>query len=748
MFASQSLRTLLHSTARSNWRVSPTRLTPGSNIWSASQQYLVPAAPSVYRRHMTMASNGEKEATAAATGDEIFTYDGKDYKGVREGKATILVPASAVSSGKGGAAAVQQVFYNPIQQFNRDLSVLAIRAHGEELMEKRQEMLEKRKANPGGKRRDKKRRRQQGDEVTERPAKVQVSEGEDGAVQATETAQAPVDVNQEATEANEPTEAAKESETKETKEEAGPSETPPKFTILDALSASGLRALRYSHELPFVTSVTANDLTKSAAESIKLNAKHNGLEDKIQVTHDDAIAHMYRRIADDLSDRDARGKPGKKNKYNVIDLDPYGTASPFLDAAVQAVRDDGGLLCVTCTDASHWAGHCYAEKSFSLYGGVPIRGPHTHEVGLRIILQSIASAAARHGLHIEPVLSLSIDFYCRLWVRVRQNPSAISFLGGKTMLMYQCSGCSSWETQSLVRTKVASKKKGSGHFFKHGLAQAPPTDQNCRHCDSKMHIAGPMYGGPLHNADFVQRMLDLLPTADKAVYGTLPRIEGMLTTALEELLPGPEPQGDLDPKDVEMAKIDHYPFFVLPSFLAGTLNSQSIPEALFRGALSHLGYRATRSHCKPGSIKTDAPWDTIWFIMREYVRQKAPVRLDRVKPGSPAYKLLGLDKAEEGKAKAVETVEGETKNGEAQESKETAEKQPAVQEVEMKEVEAQEGEAQEGEEQLSSEAELRKTLVFNDALARLGRERGQRKLVRYQFNPEKNWGPMTRAAGK
>jgi tRNA (guanine26-N2/guanine27-N2)-dimethyltransferase len=30
-----------------------------------------------------------------------------------------------------------------------------------------------------------------------------------------------------------------------------------------------------------------------------------------------------------------------KNRVDVVDLDPYGTAAPFLDAAVQAVRDDG-----------------------------------------------------------------------------------------------------------------------------------------------------------------------------------------------------------------------------------------------------------------------------------------------------------------------------------------------------------------------------------------------------------------------
>ena len=39
-------------------------------------------------------------------------------------------------------------------------------------------------------------------------------------------------------------------------------------------------------------------------------------------------------------------EPAKR--FDVIDLDPYGTACPFLDSAVQAVAD-GGLLCVTCT---------------------------------------------------------------------------------------------------------------------------------------------------------------------------------------------------------------------------------------------------------------------------------------------------------------------------------------------------------------------------------------------------------------
>ncbi len=37
---------------------------------------------------------------------------------------------------------------------------------------------------------------------------------------------------------------------------------------------------------------------------------------------------------------------GRKERYDVIDLDPYGSPSPFLDAAVQAVSDGGESVAV------------------------------------------------------------------------------------------------------------------------------------------------------------------------------------------------------------------------------------------------------------------------------------------------------------------------------------------------------------------------------------------------------------------
>ena len=32
---------------------------------------------------------------------------------------------------------------------------------------------------------------------------------------------------------------------------------------------------------------------------------------------------------------------GEKQRVDVVDLDPYGTAAPFIDAAVQCVNDGG-----------------------------------------------------------------------------------------------------------------------------------------------------------------------------------------------------------------------------------------------------------------------------------------------------------------------------------------------------------------------------------------------------------------------
>ncbi|KFH42936.1 hypothetical protein ACRE_063180 [Hapsidospora chrysogenum ATCC 11550] len=645
------------------------------------------------------------DAVATGTAEK----DGVQFKTVQEGKATILVPQGAKIGED--TSEVQQVFYNPIQQFNRDLSVLAIKTYGAQAVER------KRQHNARISSKGKKRKRGQDDEKDDAPQqKQESSEAQPTAAGQTETSDRP--------------------------------HQRPQFKILDALSASGLRALRYAHEIPLVTSVTANDLSASAADSIKANVAHNGLEDKIRVTNDDALALMYRAIAEGLSKSEYPGKPAKSHKWDVIDLDPYGTAAPFFDAAVQAVRDDGGLLCITCTDSAIWAGHSWCEKTFSLYGGTPVKGTHSHEVGLRLIIQSVASSAARYGLDIEPLLSLSIDYYVKIFIRVTRSPQTVKFLGSKSMLLYSCdSGCGAWQTQPMMKAKTAPNKKGSGHFYKHGMAQGPTASPFCPHCGTKTHLNGPMYGGYLHSPEFVQRLLDQLPDADPKTYGTLTRLKGMLQTALEEILPGPEPTEKVNPREDAAAVIDPYPFYIVPARLAGAISCLAPPDDMFRGALIHLGYRTTRSHCRAGSIKTDAPWSTIWWVMTEWIRQKAPIKASRFKPTMPAYKILkeaGLldeDKGDEAREWTSAPKEEDSKMEDVE--KQTEPIQP--QNGDAEQIADADADADPQSQKPATEEELRKTLVFDEDLARLGRQGDGKRLVRYQVNPDKNWGPLTKA---
>jgi tRNA G26 N,N-dimethylase Trm1 len=105
---------------------------------------------------------------------------------------------------------------------------------------------------------------------------------------------------------------------------------------------------------------------------------------------------------------------------DVIDLDPYGSAIPFLESSIGAICN-GGLLCVTFTDmAVLCARRPYV--AFYKYGSAPLPNRYCHEFALRMVLYMISGMANRHSKIIEPLLSITADFYIRLFIRVKNNP--------------------------------------------------------------------------------------------------------------------------------------------------------------------------------------------------------------------------------------------------------------------------------------------------------------------------------------
>mmetsp|Transcript_51231 Transcript_51231/g.81388 ORF Transcript_51231/g.81388 Transcript_51231/m.81388 type:complete len:572 (+) Transcript_51231:48-1763(+) len=440
---------------------------------------------------------------------------------IREGKAEVL--PNRQPEKKDGRA---DVFYNPAQVFNRDMSILVISVF----------------------------------------AKLQQAEAEE----------------------------ARKKREQRAKETGKPlRERPSGLLVLEALAATGIRSIRYAKELDAVRSIVANDLDETAVEHIKRNMAHNGIsEERIQVACGDASLHMYQRRC--------RGPGGiGQSAYDVIDLDPYGTVSPFLDAAVQAVAD-GGLLCITSTDMPILGGS-NPETCFARYGGAAIKSGYIHEMALRLVMHATATAAAKYGREARPLVCVSIDFYVRLFVRVFDSPARAKYQASKVALVHQCVQCESFFVQPLGDASGEGNSK-----FKPPRVVTP--GEYCPECKGKMKIGGPFYGGNLYDEDFVNDCLQVCNSEEAS--SLLPgitswkKIRGLFSAISEE-------HGDL---------VLHYR---LPQLCKG-LKLEPLPIRKFRGTLSALGYRVSHFHRDPEAIKTDAPNDVVYDLMRIWAEEKPP----------------------------------------------------------------------------------------------------------------------------
>ena len=211
-----------------------------------------------------------------------------------------------------------------------------------------------------------------------------------------------------------------------------------------------------------------------------------------------------------------------EDRFTIVDLDPYGSPTPFLDAAVQSTRD-GGLMCVTCTDMGVLCGNS-PETCHTKYGAIGLKSKCCHEMALRIVLQSIEAHANRYGRYVEPLLSLSIDFYCRIFLRIRSGQKQCKSSTSKLGHVYQCTGCDTISVHPLG--KVGPHPDGKNIRYK--LVTGPPVDKKCEFCRQPHHVGGPFWIAPIHDMNFVE---DLIESLDEEKFGTYERMKGMLYVA-------------------------------------------------------------------------------------------------------------------------------------------------------------------------------------------------------------------------
>ncbi|KAA0160557.1 hypothetical protein FNF31_04266 [Cafeteria roenbergensis] len=219
--------------------------------------------------------------------------------------------------------------------------------------------------------------------------------------------------------------------------------------VVEALAATGLRSVRYASEVPGLGAVVVSDLDGAAVRACKHNVAFNGLDPAVvRPCQADAVSLMQAMRAPEW-------------RVDWLDLDPYGTPSPFIESAVSAVHH-GGILAMTATDMIVLAGSM-RSAAHGKYGSMAVRSAACHELALRALIFTVATAAARAKRTVEPLLSVNANFYCRIFFRVRNNPAGAQNLSLMTGSLAQCPQCGTrqWQPVGRVSTQAAPGKYGS-----------------------------------------------------------------------------------------------------------------------------------------------------------------------------------------------------------------------------------------------------------------------------------------------
>lgn len=485
--------------------------------------------------------------------------------------------------------------------------------------------------------------------------------------------------------------------------------SPPLLRILEALSATGLRSIRYFREIPQVGTVLANDLDEEAVKTIQRNVLHNSLSPESDVipSHADAIQLMSQSTARD-------------KQFHIVDLDPYGSAAPFLDAAVQAVADSG-VLAVTCTDLAVLCGNS-PEICFGRYASTPLKGPTAHEMAVRTVFAAVQMAANRHSRAVEAVLCAKIDFYVRLFFVVRDSKHLAQQTPSHMSVVFQCGECGTQRMQVMGRVRAnpvsnaARKKRRRKQSEQEGNAgeekadggkesvsegksesQKQPTNvkyspplvegsisSHCTICGGVMMMGGPIWNGPLIGDGVAESLMAEIESG-VGEFKARDRVGAIVRLVEEEVRTVPL-------------------FMHLPS-MCKVLRVCPPPAASVRSVLAKKGYEVSQSHTDPQAIKTTAPPELVWDILRLWVE----------KEGSPLLKEKTVGDAKEG---GPEGTEGKEKRA------------PTGLRILLKKAE------------LVSTEEVDFS-VKKDKFVRRGNLESQG--VRFPQNPEPYWGPKARA---
>jgi tRNA (guanine26-N2/guanine27-N2)-dimethyltransferase len=315
--------------------------------------------------------------------------------------------------------------------------------------------------------------------------------------------------------------------------------------FLDSLAGICARSIRVANEISSIEKVIANDVNAQALEIGRSISKLN------QITKCEFSENEACRFLSLHSSRDGRGA--------IVDVDPFGSPSRYLDCAIRATFH-GGLLSVTATDMTVLHG-IFPEACQRKYYGTPIRTTYGNEIALRLILGCMNLVAGRMDIMILPMFVHHSMHYYKAYVKILVRTNTKNCMG----YILHCDNCGN--------RKVVNE-----------------IEHVCNICNSKAKLAGPLWVDSLYDKDFVNEMVleENNLKVDKSCMNFLEKCQ-------EEV--------DMPPAYFTLDEIGH--------------RNQSAPPSLDKiiEKIKSIGGKATKTSMNPTGFKTDARIDEILSLV-------------------------------------------------------------------------------------------------------------------------------------
>lgn len=368
-----------------------------------------------------------------------------------------------------------------------------------------------------------------------------------------------------------------------------------KIRILGAMSATGIREIRYLQEIENCQMIF-NDLSKESVETIQRNLEYNGFNEFKVVDSSDLKTYRLKDLFDNQEMKecnenrikDSQMKDKKENRikdsqikehfrnsariliiqsdcrmlmnkyqgcFDVIDIDPFGSCATFLEDALRGIRHNG-LLFLTCTDK---ASLCANEAKCCARYGVKIKRKYAqNEIAVRALLSFVSREAAKYDSSIVPIITLSVDFYVRVIVQVKKNNGKSFIENNSYAFICEC-----------LNNKVQGMRERCNSV--------------CDACKNTMKIYGLFWNKAVYDNVIIERMLKNAQVDNE-------RMIGILRLMKQEI---------------------NYMFYYELPMLCSKLKVNSCKLRELMNCLANCGYKVSLVYYDNNSIKTNAPLSLI-----------------------------------------------------------------------------------------------------------------------------------------